>query len=113
MVSRFKIVDEKYIEESKNKSENEDTKNSSEWLKNVFKTGRMKEISKQILKSTTMMSLTNDCRNSLTLPSMLSTSNRSGSSWSYGLSRVFSEVAEFDRGPASWAISATSENTRD
>jgi len=48
MVSRFKIVDEKYIEESKNKSENEDTKNSSEWLKNVFKTGRMKEISKQI-----------------------------------------------------------------
>ena len=34
MVSRFKIVDEKYIEESKNKSENEDTKNSSEWLKN-------------------------------------------------------------------------------
>ena len=30
MVSRFKIVDEKYIEESKNKSENEDTKNSLE-----------------------------------------------------------------------------------
>ena len=30
MVSRFEIVDEEYIEESKDKSENENTKNSTE-----------------------------------------------------------------------------------
>ena len=37
MVSRFEIVDEDYIEELKDKSENENTKNSMEWRKNVFK----------------------------------------------------------------------------
>ena len=37
MASPFKIVDEEYIEEFKDKSENENTKNSSEWWKNVFK----------------------------------------------------------------------------
>jgi len=37
VASRFKIVDEEYIEELKDKSENENTKNSTEWWENVFK----------------------------------------------------------------------------
>ena len=37
MASRFEIVDEEYIEELKNKSENEITKNSTKYRKNVFK----------------------------------------------------------------------------
>ena len=37
MASRFEIVDKEYIEELKEKSENENTKNSTEWWKNVFK----------------------------------------------------------------------------
>ena len=37
MASRFEIVDKEYMEELKDKSENENTKNSSEWWKNVFK----------------------------------------------------------------------------
>ena len=37
MASRFEIVDEEYIEELKDKSENENTKNITEWWKNVFK----------------------------------------------------------------------------
>lgn len=37
MVFRFEIVDEKYIEELKDKSENENTKKSTEYWKNVFK----------------------------------------------------------------------------
>ena len=37
MASRFEIVDEEYIEELKDKRENEDTKNSTELWKNVFK----------------------------------------------------------------------------
>ena len=37
MASRCEIVDEEYIEELKDKSENENTKNSTEWSKNVFK----------------------------------------------------------------------------
>ena len=36
MASRFEIVDEEYIEELKD-NENENTKNSTEWWKNVFK----------------------------------------------------------------------------
>lgn len=37
MVSRFEIVDEKYIEELKDMSENENTRKSTEYWKNVFK----------------------------------------------------------------------------
>ena len=37
MASRFEIVDEEYIEELKDKSENKNTKNSTEWWENVFK----------------------------------------------------------------------------
>ena len=37
MVSRFEIIDEEYIEELKDKSENEKTKDSTEWWENVFK----------------------------------------------------------------------------
>ena len=37
MASRFEIVDEEYIEELKGKSKNENTKNSAEYWKNVFK----------------------------------------------------------------------------
>ena len=37
MASRFEIVDEEYIEELKDKTENENSKNSTEWWKNVIK----------------------------------------------------------------------------
>ena len=37
MVSRFEIVDQEYIEELKDKSENENTKNNTELWENVFK----------------------------------------------------------------------------
>ena len=37
MASHFEIVDGEYIEELKDKRENENTKNSTEWWKNVFK----------------------------------------------------------------------------
>jgi len=37
MASRFQIVDVEYIKEWKDKSENENTKNSTECWKNVFK----------------------------------------------------------------------------
>ena len=37
MASHFKIVDEEYMEQLKDKSENEGKKNSTEWWKNVFK----------------------------------------------------------------------------
>jgi len=48
MASRFEIVDKEYIEELKDKSENENTTNSTRWQKNVFKIGRMKETYQQI-----------------------------------------------------------------
>ena len=37
MASRFEIVNEVYIEELKDKSENKNTRNNTEWWKNVFK----------------------------------------------------------------------------
>ena len=37
MVSRFEIVNEEYIEELKDKSENENTNNDTEWWRNIFK----------------------------------------------------------------------------
>ena len=37
MASRFEIVNEEYIEELNEKSENKNTKNNTEWCKNVFK----------------------------------------------------------------------------
>ena len=37
MMSRFEIVDQEYIEELKDKSENENTKNSTELWENMFK----------------------------------------------------------------------------
>ena len=37
MASRFETVDEKYIEELKDKSENENTRKNTEYWKNVFK----------------------------------------------------------------------------
>ena len=36
MASRFEILDEEYIEELKDKSENVNTKNSTKWWKNAF-----------------------------------------------------------------------------
>ena len=36
MASRFETVDEEYIEELKDKSENENTENSTKWWKNVL-----------------------------------------------------------------------------
>ena len=37
MASRFEIVDKEYIDELKDKSQNENMKNGTEWWKNVFK----------------------------------------------------------------------------
>ena len=37
MASRFEIVNEEYIEELRDKGENENTKNNTEWWRNVFK----------------------------------------------------------------------------
>ena len=37
MVSRFEIADQECIKELKDKSENENTKNSMEWWEKVFK----------------------------------------------------------------------------
>ena len=37
MASRFEIVNEEYIKELKEKSENENTNNNMEWWRNVFK----------------------------------------------------------------------------
>jgi len=48
MASRFEIVNEEYIEELKDKSENENTKNNIEWWKKVLKSGWIKETCKQI-----------------------------------------------------------------
>ena len=44
IASRFEIVEKEYIEELKDKSENENTEKNMEYWKNVFK----KRISKQI-----------------------------------------------------------------
>ena len=52
MASRFEIVDEEYSEELKDKRENENMKNSTEWIKGTCK---------QIYKSTRTMSLIDDC----------------------------------------------------
>ena len=47
MASRFAIVDEEYIEELKDKNENENTKNGTERGERTFsKSGRMKETCK-------------------------------------------------------------------
>ena len=37
MASRYEIVDQEYIEELKDNTGNENTNNSAEWWKNVFK----------------------------------------------------------------------------
>ena len=37
MAFRFEIVDQEYMEELKDKRENENTKNSTEWWENVYK----------------------------------------------------------------------------
>ena len=45
MASRFEIVNEEYTEELKDKTENENTKNNTEWWKNVFKkVGKWKKL---------------------------------------------------------------------
>ena len=36
MASRFEVVDEEYIEELKDKSENESTKNNMDWCRRTF-----------------------------------------------------------------------------
>ena len=94
MASRFEIVDEEYIEELKDKSENENTRKSTEYWKNVFKKWVNErnfqanleecESDERLLKSA--------YRNSVIFPSISLTSNRC----------------------ATRAVSATSElNTRD
>ena len=80
------IVDEEYIEELKDKSKNENTKNSMEWWKNVFKkwaNGRnlaanIEEYENDVLDRRLLQFLA--FRNSVILPSMLLKSNCNGSS---------------------------------
>ena len=50
MASRFEIVDEEYIEELKDKSQNENTKNSTDRSggRTFSKSGRMEETCEQI-----------------------------------------------------------------
>ena len=77
MASRFEIVDKEYTKELKDKSENESTKNSTEYWKTVFKKWANERNFQQIQKSTRAMSSTKHCRkfyafrNSVILPSML------------------------------------------
>ena len=97
MESRFEIFDEEYIEELKVKSKNENTKNSMEWWKKVFKKwanernlqANLEEYENDVLDQ--RLSQFWAFRNSVMLPSMLLTSNRNGSQ-NYGLiSLVFSD----------------------
>ena len=84
MTSRFEIVDEEYIEELKGKSENQYTKNSTEYWKNVFKqwgNERNFEANLEWYESDDQtLSQFYAFRNSVIFPSMLLTSNRNGSS---------------------------------
>ena len=85
MASHFKIVDKVYIEELKDKSKNENTKNSTEYWKNVFKKGanvrkfltNLEDYESDVLDQ--MLSQFYAFRNSIILPSMLLTSNGNGS----------------------------------
>ena len=81
MASRFEIVDEEYTEELKDKIENENTRKSTEYWKNVFKKWANEinfqanleecESDEQLLKSA--------FRNSVIFPSISLTSNHNGS----------------------------------
>ena len=81
MASRFEIVDEEYIEELKDNSENENTRKNTEYWKNVFKKWANErnfqanleecESDERLLKSA--------FRNSVIFPSISLTSNRNGS----------------------------------
>jgi len=62
MTSPFEIVDEKYIEELKDKNENETGRKVRNTGRAFSKSGRMKETSKQIKMSTRAMSSTKQCR---------------------------------------------------
>ena len=50
MASHFEIVDEEYIEELKDESENENKKNSTSGERMFSKSGQMKETCKQIYR---------------------------------------------------------------
>ena len=81
MVSRFEIVDQEYIEELKDKSENENTKNSTEWWKNVFKKWANERNLKANLENDVLdQSQSKAFRNSVISLSMLLTSSRNESS---------------------------------
>ena len=57
----FEIVNEEYIEELKEKSENENTKNSTEWWESVLKKWtNERNLQANLVRET--MSSTNDCR---------------------------------------------------
>ena len=62
MASRFEIVDEKYAEELKDKSENENTKKSTEYWKHVFKKWANERNFPANLEESRVMSLTKHCR---------------------------------------------------
>ena len=80
------MVDEEYIEELKDNSENENTKNSTEYWKNVFKKwanernfqANLEEYESDVLDQTLSQFYT--FGTSVILSSMLLTSNRNGSS---------------------------------
>ena len=84
MASHFEIVDEEYIEEVKDKSDNETMKKRTEYWRNVFKKwanernfqANLEEYESDVLDQT--LSQFHTFRNSVILASMLLTSNRNG-----------------------------------
>ena len=84
MASHFEIVDEEYIEEVKDKSDNETMKKRTEYWRNVFKKwanernfqANLEEYESDVLDQT--LSQFHTLRNSVILASMLLTSNRNG-----------------------------------
>ena len=85
MASRFEIVDEEYIEEWKDGSENENTKNRKDYWKNVFKVDEWKKVQANLeeYESDVLHQTPSQLyafRNSVILSSMLLTSNRKRSS---------------------------------
>ena len=86
MASRFKIVDEECIEELKDKSKNENRKNSTEWRENVYKKwGNERNLQANLavyendVLDERLSQFFKAFRNSVICPSMLLTNNCNGS----------------------------------
>ena len=86
MASHFEIGDDEYVKELKDKIENENMKNSTEYWKNVFKKwanernfqANLEKYESHVLDKTLWQFYAPG--NSVVLPALLLTSNRNGSS---------------------------------